>query len=69
MQPNTGPYYTQLGYSNSFDELRFIMEQRTGVSGNSLRIEEAVYCHIEGRSKTGCPVAKQVISELNVYRW
>ena len=64
VEPNYGPYYSQLGFSNSFEQLRYMMEERTGVSGNSLRIEEAVYCHIEGKSKAGCPLAKQVIVRL-----
>jgi hypothetical protein len=43
-------------------EIRAMMEQRTGVSGKALRIEHAVYCPREGKSKTGCPVAKEVSS-------
>jgi hypothetical protein len=32
-----------------------------GVTGTkSVRIEEAIYCQVEGRSKAGCPLAKQV---------
>ena len=58
--PDYGPYYSQLGYSNSFEELRLEMELRTGLTGEALRMEEAVYCRIEGKSKTGCPLAKQV---------
>jgi hypothetical protein len=33
---------------------------RTGASGNALRIEQAIYCHQEGVSNTGCPIAKEV---------
>jgi hypothetical protein len=32
-----------------------------GVTGTkSVRIEEAIYCQVEGKSKAGCPLAKQV---------
>jgi hypothetical protein len=37
-----------------------MMEERTGVSGKALRIEEAVFCSKEGKSVAGCPIAKQV---------
>ena len=59
-EPNYGPFYTQLGYADTFDELRVMMEGRTGWTGNRLRMEEVLFCHIEGKSKTGCPLAKQV---------
>ncbi len=55
------PYYTQLGTANSYDELVLTMEKRSGHKiGQGLRIEEAVYCRYEGKSKSGCPLAKEV---------
>jgi hypothetical protein len=60
VQPDTGPYYTQLGFADSFEEVRSMMEKRTGLSGKALRLVEAIYCTQEGKSKTGCPLAKQV---------
>ena len=41
-----------------------MMEERTGVSGKALRIEEAVFCSKEGKSVAGCPIAKQVFRFL-----
>ncbi len=55
-----GMYYTQLGYSRTLPEIRTMMEIRTGVTGKALRIEHAIYCPREGKSKSGCPVAKEV---------
>ncbi len=42
------------------------MEQRTGVSGKALRIEHAVYCFKEGKSRTGCPIAKEVVKRSSL---
>jgi hypothetical protein len=41
------------------------MEARIGIGmgltgTKSVRIEEAIYCQVEGKSKAGCPLAKQV---------
>ena len=58
-EENYGTYYTQLGCAKTLPEIRTMMEERTGVTGNALRIEQAVYCPKEGKSKTGCPVAKE----------
>ena len=60
--PNTGPYYSQLGYCESKEELRRMMESRTGASGPALKLLEAAYCPREGKSIDGCPVAKQVLN-------
>lgn len=59
-EPSFGIYYSQLGYARTMPEIRTMMEQRTGVTGKALRIEHAIYCNREGKSQTGCPVAKEV---------
>jgi hypothetical protein len=43
-----------------------MMEQRTGASGKALRIEVAVYCHREGKSDMGCPIAKEIIKRSSL---
>ena len=43
-----------------------MMEVRTGVTGRALRIEQAVYCHREGKSELGCPVAKEIIKRSSL---
>ena len=53
-------YYSQLGYGETLSDIRNLMEKRTGLCGNAIRIEHAVYCPKEGRSATGCPIAKEV---------
>ena len=63
--PDSGPYYTHLGVASSLKNLRILMEKRCGVTGNALRIEKAVYCHREGKSKLGCPIAKYIIRRTN----
>ena len=62
-----GLYYSQLGYGRTLKDIREMMEKRTGVSGPvALRIEQAVYCHREGKSQTGCPIAKEVIKRTSL---
>ena len=63
--PDSGPYYTHLGVASSLVKLREIMEKRCNVSGKALRIEKAVYCAREGKSKLGCPIAKYIIRRTN----
>ena len=58
---HSSPYYTHLGVASSLENLRTLMEKRCGVTGNALRIEKAVYCAREGKSKLGCPIAKYII--------
>jgi hypothetical protein len=36
------------------------METRTGYSGKALRVVKGRYCPKEGKSKSGCPIAKFV---------
>ena len=66
-EPSFGIYYTQLGYARTMPEIRAMMERRTGVTGKAVRIEHAVYCMREGKSKTGCPVAKEVSPCMNIF--
>jgi len=61
-----GIYYNQLGYGRTLPEVRSMMELRTGASGKALRIEVAVYCHREGKSDLGCPIAKEIIKRSSL---
>ena len=53
-------YYSELGYGKTLKDIRNLMEKRTGLCGKAIRIEHAVYCPREGKSDTGCPIAKEV---------
>ena len=37
------------------------MEKRCDLKGKALRIEKVKYCPREGKSDTGCPIAKYII--------
>ena len=60
-EPDVGPYYVQLGSARSLPELRLLLESRTGVTGNALRIEKAKYVAREGKTSLGCPIAKYIV--------
>jgi hypothetical protein len=62
--PDVGPYYTHLGVASSLVHLRAMMEDRCNVTGPKLRIVKARYCNKEGRSETGCPIAKYVVRRM-----
>ena len=38
-----------------------VLEVRSGVTGEALRIEKAKYCPIKGETTLGCPIAKYVL--------
>ena len=59
--PDTGPYYVHLGHAKSIPDLRSLFEQRTGVTGDALRIEKIKYVPREGKTSQGCPVAKYIV--------
>ena len=50
-----GPFYTQLGYGSSPEELR----KKLGVQlGSDIALFEVTLTENEGRSKKGCPKAR-----------
>ncbi|KAG7174618.1 methylcytosine dioxygenase TET2-like, partial [Homarus americanus] len=59
--PDPGPIYNHLGAGSSLSELRSKIEQHTGQSGTAVRIEKVIYTGKEGKTDSGCPLAKWVI--------
>ncbi|RZF33620.1 hypothetical protein LSTR_LSTR006998 [Laodelphax striatellus] len=59
--PENGHFYTHLGAAPSIASLRNKFESQTGFKGNALRIEKVIETRNEGKSETGCPLAKWVI--------
>ena len=53
--------YVSLAAAESVKKLREIMERRFDTNGKALRIEKVKYCPLEGKSDSGCPIAKYVI--------
>ncbi|XP_065359292.1 methylcytosine dioxygenase TET isoform X2 [Calliphora vicina] len=59
--PEPGTYYTHLGTASNLADLRREFEERTQVTGRQLRIEKILYSGKEGKTSTGCPLAKWVL--------
>ena len=62
MVPDTGPYYVHLGHARTLQDLRKLFEERSGVTGDALRMEKIKYVPREGKTIQGCPLAKYVSS-------
>uniref|UniRef100_A0A1A9UGC8 Methylcytosine dioxygenase TET n=1 Tax=Glossina austeni TaxID=7395 RepID=A0A1A9UGC8_GLOAU len=59
--PEPGTYYTHLGTASNLTDLRKEFEERCQISGRQLRIEKIIYTGKEGKTSTGCPLAKWII--------
>ena len=63
VKPDATSFYIHLGAFPSKVRLRLEMEKRCGLekNENALRIEEAIPCTQEGKSESGCPIAKYIV--------
>uniref|UniRef100_A0A8D8PW25 Methylcytosine dioxygenase TET n=1 Tax=Cacopsylla melanoneura TaxID=428564 RepID=A0A8D8PW25_9HEMI len=66
LPPEPGSYYTHLGAAASLPDLRNDMEARSGYTGKQLRMEKILYTGKEGKTTTGCPLAKWVIRRASL---
>ena len=61
-EPYVGPQYTHLTTGPTIHEIRTILEGRTGVVGDAIRIVEVHYQSKEGATTTmSCPEAKRFL--------
>ena len=57
---DNGPFYTQLGYGRTEEDLRRVFLKRLQTTNTALRIEKVRYTGKEGVTSEGCPIAKWV---------
>jgi len=62
---DNGPFYTQLGFARTEEDLRHVFLNRLQVPTSSLRMEKVRFTGKEGVTSEGCPIAKWVIRRTN----
>lgn len=62
----SGPWYAHLAYSRNPQELRKILEEWVGGTGDAIRLIPVHLADYEGKSAEQCPVPKWVIRRLSV---